>query len=94
MVTPMPGEMPSAAGLDLARVRLGVIPRAPLLARGAGPSDPSQAGGKGLIVADLSLLCLLVVAYTCLSVSFLGGSADTLSWWAEHLHDLYTEIGG
>ena len=94
MVTPMPGEMPSTAGLDLAQVGLGAVPQAPLLARGVGPSDPGQAGGEGLIVADLSLLCLLIVAYTCLSVSFLGGSIDTLSWWAEHLHALYTEIGG
>ena len=52
MATPVPREMPLAAGLDLARVGLGAAPRAPLFIVGAGPSDPGQAGGEGLIGFD------------------------------------------
>ena len=52
MVTPTPGEMPSIAGLDLAWVRLGAAPWAPLLAGGAGPSDHGQADGEGLTGFD------------------------------------------
>ena len=46
--------MPAPADLDLARVGLGAASKAPLLMGGAGPSNPGQAGGEGLIHFILS----------------------------------------
>lgn len=46
MVVPIVGEVPIPAGLDLARVGLGALPKAPL-PTGAGPSTRGPTGGGG-----------------------------------------------
>ena len=88
--------MPPVAGLDLARVGLGAISRVPLLLGGAGPLNPGQAGGEGLIIFNPWLVFVaLARCFLYLFVGFfLGSSADTLSGWTEYLHALCTEIGG
>jgi hypothetical protein len=50
IATPVPGEMSLAAGLDLARVGLGAISRAPLLSGGCRTFGPWPSHGKGLTV--------------------------------------------
>lgn len=56
---PLDGEMPVPAGVDLARVGLGVAPKAPLLSGIAGPSRASSAGGEGLPMLLLFYFCYL-----------------------------------
>lgn len=61
MQTPVEGEAPTLAGVDLARVGLDAPPKAPLFLGGARPSAPGLAGGKGSIVLPfLVILCSLL----------------------------------
>jgi hypothetical protein len=46
MQTPLPGELPLPADLDLARVGLGAARKAPLLMGGARPSNPATPAVK------------------------------------------------
>ena len=96
MQTPLPGEVPLPANMDLARVGLDASLKAPLLMGGVGPLDPGHTGSRGLVVSFsfMFLLFWFGVTNICWSAFSLGSSMNTLSGWVEYLYTLYTEIGG
>ena len=63
MQTPIEGEVPSPAGVDLAPVGLDAPPKEPLFPRRAGPSAPGLAGGDGSIVLPFYLVSLSSLLY-------------------------------
>lgn len=76
--TPVEGEVPPPADLDLACVGLDAPPKALLPLGRAGPLAPSQAGGEGLIVLFFGSLLFLAFCVADMRWFFLSSRSSQI----------------